>query len=88
MGSNHSKPFDESVDPNKTKNSNIQTEPNSKPAIRSSTQNNKTKGMISIPAVGAHVSVYFENGNPQFPIIDGCFQAQEEYAGVFDVSNQ
>ena len=54
--------------------------------MRSEDQNNKVKGAIAIPAVGAHVGVYFENGNPLFPIIDGVFYSKEDFEGIHDVA--
>jgi hypothetical protein len=82
---NYKKPYEKNMDPKKTKEPNLQSKADAKPAIRASTQNNKFKGLVSIPAVGAHVSVYFENGNPMYPIIDGCFTSQEDIKGVYDV---
>jgi hypothetical protein len=76
--------IDNGSDPNKTVGVNQQTSADCKPAMRSPTQNNKVKGMISIPAVGAKVAVYFDNGNPMYPIIDGVFYTQEGYAGLND----
>ena len=76
---------DNQTDPNKVKHPNTQI-PNKNPApMNGATQGNKAKGMISIPAVGAHVSVYFENGDLLFPVVDGVFYNQEDIKGVHDV---
>ncbi len=76
---------DKQTDPKKTKQPNTQVPPKTQPELRSSTQSEKVKGMISIPAVGSHVSVYFENGDHMFPIVDGVFYSQEDVKGIYDV---
>lgn len=86
MSTNYKRPLDNGTDPNKTKGSNQQKSADCGPPFRSPTQSNKAKGMISIPAVGAHVSVYFEDGDPQFPIVDGVFYTQEAMAGIHDAT--
>lgn len=77
---------DEHTDPKKTKHPGTQTPQKNPMPMRSSTQGDKAKGMISIPAVGAHVNVTFENGDYMFPIVDGVFYSQEDIMGVHDVS--
>ena len=76
---------DPQIDPKQTKNPNTQTPVKNNMELRSSTQGEKVKGMLSIPAVGSHVSVYFENGDPLFPIVDGVFYNQEDFKGIHDV---
>jgi hypothetical protein len=76
---------DKQTDPKKTKEPNTQVPPKTQPELRSSTQSEKVKGMISIPAVGSHVSIYFENGDYMFPIVDGVFYSQEDVKGIYDV---
>ncbi len=85
-GVSHGTEFDKGVDPHKRDGANVTIKPDSKPPIRSSTQSNKVKGVISIPAVGAHVAVYFDNGDPLYPIVDGWFPTQEDFLGAHDVA--
>lgn len=87
-GLNHKEKIDPKIDPNKTRGSNQQKPADALPPMRSPSQNNKAKGMISIPAVGSHVSVYFDNGNPLYPIIDGVFYKAEDYKGIHDVKDE
>jgi hypothetical protein len=82
---NYSLPFDNEVDPNITVKSNLQTVACTLPPMLSNTQGNKVKGMLSIPNVGTHVSVYFDNGDPLYPIVDGYFYTQEDFLGIHDV---
>ena len=46
---------------------------------------NKFKGIISIPAPGAHVHVRFEEGNPNYPIVVDTFADQADYQKIYDV---
>lgn len=85
---NYKRPPTNGTDPQKTKGANLQTSAKCDPPMRSPTQSNKAKGMVSIPAVGAHVSVYFEDGDPQFPIVDGVFYSQESIAAIHDVNGE
>jgi hypothetical protein len=77
---------DEHTDPKKTKHPVTQTPQKNPTPLRSSSQGDKAKGMISIPAVGAHVNVTFENGDYMFPIVDGVFYSQEDIMGIHDIS--
>lgn len=86
QGINHKRQIDNGTDPNKRVGSNQQSSADGIPPFRSEDQNNKVKGLVSIPAVGAHVNVIFENGNPLFPIVDGIFYSQEEFAGIYDIA--
>ena len=86
QGSNYGRRLPPIVDPNKTKGINQTLPADSKPPMLGNTQGNKVKGSISIPGVGAHVSVYFENGDPLYPIVDGIFYTQEDFAGINDSS--
>lgn len=77
---------DTQTDPLETKYPNTQTPVLIDVPLRSGSQGDKVKGMISIPSVGSHVSVYFENGDYMFPIINGVFYNQEDFKGIHDVS--
>lgn len=82
---NHKATVPKQNDPNKVQGNNIKNSKiDAKPPMISTTQNNKAKGIISIPGVGAHVSVYFEQGNPLYPIVDGIFYTQEDFKGIHD----
>ena len=83
---NYGEKIDNGTDPNEQCGSNQQTSACGLPNQRSESQNNTAKGMISIPAVGAQVSVFFENGNPLFPIVDGIYYSQEDMMGIHAVS--
>ncbi len=83
---NHGRKIDNGTDPNKAYGSNQQTSAYGGPPMRSESTSNNAKGMMSIPAVGAHVSVYFESGNPLFPIVDGVFYSQEDFMGMHSLS--
>jgi hypothetical protein len=70
-------------DPNKVSGNNIKNSSiDPLPPMTTTTQTNKAKGIISIPGVGAHVSVYFEQGNPLYPIVDGIFYTKEDHKGI------
>ena len=58
-------------DPNNTKGCNVINNVGQihRGPMRAADYNNSWKGVISIPAVGAHVWVIFENGDSNFPII-------------------
>lgn len=51
--------------------------------IRPVSHSNNYKGIISIPGVGAHVWVFFENGDYNYPIIIGSHINQEGFLGVY-----
>jgi hypothetical protein len=46
---------------------------------------NNFKGMVSIPAPGAHVHVRFEDGNPNMPIVMDTFVPQSDYKTMYGV---
>lgn len=64
---------------------NIQSEIDYLPIITCNSNGNKVKGTIGIPGIGAIVSVYFDNGDAQYPIIDGCFYSGEQIKQLFDL---
>jgi hypothetical protein len=70
--------------PNQT-GSNLQGAVDTDGPYRPSNQGNNFKGMISIPAPGAHVYVRFEGGNPNRPIIMSTFAGQADYQSVAGV---
>lgn len=86
QGINYKRKITNGTDPKERVGSNQQTSADGLGPMRSEDQNNKVKGAIAIPAVGAHVGVYFENGNPLFPIIDGVFYSKEDFEGIHDVA--
>ena len=46
--------------------------------------NNAARGSFSVPAVGAHVWVFFREGNEQFPVYFASSYGQKDWAGIFD----
>lgn len=74
-------------DPNNTKGCNVINNVGQvyRGPMRAADYNNNWKGVISIPAVGAHVWVIFENGDSNFPIIIGTFTDQNSYKNIYDV---
>lgn len=73
-------------DPNKTKGANLigNVSQMHRGPMRSPDYNNDFKGMVSIPGVGSHVWIYFENGDLNYPIILGSFASQADYRGIFE----
>ena len=51
-----------------------------KPSVYS----NKAKGSFGIPSVGAHVYVFFRDGNPLFPVILGASFGNSDWQGIYD----
>jgi hypothetical protein len=49
-----------------------------------SSYSNCAKGSFSIPNVGAHVWVFFREGNPQDPVFWATTFGQEEWKGIYD----
>jgi len=79
---------DKQTDPNKTKHPNTNHPDKNKHPLRSSTQGNKVKGMVSIPAVGTNVNVFFEQGNINYPIVTGYYFTKEDLRGIHDSSTE
>ena len=48
------------------------------------TYSNKAKGSFGIPSVGAHVYVFFRDGNTQFPVIMGTSFGKDDWQGIYD----
>lgn len=51
-----------------------------------STYSNSAKGSFSIPNVGAHVSVFFMEGNPMYPYYTGVMFGQDDFASIYNPS--
>lgn len=68
--------------------SNLQSKPDTSGAFRPPDHANNFKGMVSIPAPGAHVHVRFEDGNPNYPIVVDTFADQADYENIFGISPQ
>lgn len=47
------------------------------------TYSNCTKGQFAIPDVGAHVWVFYRNGDPIYPVIFGIQFGQEDWSSVY-----
>jgi len=62
---------------------NIQGRPDMNGPYRSSDQNNNYKGIVSMPAPGAHVWVRFEQGDPNRPIIIGTFTSKNDMMNIY-----
>ena len=45
---------------------------------------NKAKGSFGIPSVGAHVYVFFRDGNTQFPVLIGTSFGKDDWQGIYD----
>jgi len=48
------------------------------------TYSNKAKGSFGIPSVGAHVYVFFRDGNTQFPVLIGTSFGKDDWQGIYD----
>ena len=48
---------------------------------------NEFKGMISIPGVGSHVWINFENGDTNYPVVLGVITNSSDIGGIFQVNN-
>lgn len=53
-------------------------------SYRPSTYSNCAKGSFSIPNVGSHVWVFFQDGDPLQPVMFGVSHGQEDWRGIFD----
>lgn len=75
-----------SNDPNNTKGANLigNVSQMHRGPMRSPDYNNDFKGMVSVPGVGSHVWIYFENGDLNYPIVLGSFASQADYRGIYE----
>jgi hypothetical protein len=48
------------------------------------TYSNRSKGTFSIPNVGAHVWVFFKEGDPMFPVYFAVSHGQEDWRGIYE----
>lgn len=55
--------------------------------IRPMNHGNSYKGMMSIPAVGSSVWVFFENGDSQYPVVFGYHGNQAAFQGIHGIEN-
>jgi len=49
---------------------------------------NEAKGAFCIPAVGAHVWVFFREGNPNFPVYFAASFGQSDWQGIYESQNE
>jgi hypothetical protein len=77
-------------DPNKTKGANVQSSAIQihRGPCRAPDYNNDWKGMMSVPGVGSHVWVRFENGDITYPIVVGTYASGIDYKGIYEVKSQ
>ena len=86
---NHTKttyPNEAYRNPNDVRGTNL-LKPDTTLQLRPVNHSNNWKGTISIPAVGSHVWVFFENGDAQFPIVIGYHANQEAFLKIHGIEN-
>ena len=49
---------------------------------------NEAKGAFCIPSVGAHVWVFFREGNPNFPVYFAASFGQQDWQGIYESQNE
>jgi hypothetical protein len=49
---------------------------------------NEAKGAFCIPSVGAHVWVFFREGNPNFPVYFAASFGQSDWQGIYESQNE
>lgn len=72
--------FSEESAPNELANRPNPFGANYKPSV----YNNAPKGLFGIPSVGAHVWVFFEQGDPNFPVIWGLSHGKSEWNEIYN----
>lgn len=50
------------------------------------TYSNRAKGAFAIPRVGAHVWVFFNNGDPMAPVVFAAAYGETDWCGIYDVT--
>lgn len=55
-------------------------------SLRPVNHSNNWKGVVSIPAVGSHVWVFFENGDAQYPVVFGYHANQEAFLKIHGIT--
>ena len=55
---------------------------------RPNTYSNCAKGSFSIPNVGAHVWVFFQDGDPLIPVIFAAMHGREDWKGIYDSQDE
>lgn len=55
---------------------------------RPNTYSNLAKGSFSIPNVGSHVWVFFEDGDHMRPVVFGAMHGQEDWKGIYDCNGE
>lgn len=53
-----------------------------------STYSNKAKGSFSIPNVGAHVWVFFDGGDANYPVMFAASHGQEDWRGIYECNDE
>ena len=49
---------------------------------------NEAKGAFCVPSVGAHVWVFFREGNPNFPVYFAASFGQSDWQGIYESQNE
>jgi len=49
-----------------------------------STYSNRSKGSFSIPNVGSHVWIFFQNGDPMMPVYFAASHGKEDWNGIYE----
>lgn len=49
---------------------------------------NLARGLFSIPNVGAHVWVFFQDGDPKYPVYFGVMYGREDWKRIYDLNQE
>lgn len=55
---------------------------------RPNTYSNLAKGSFSIPNVGSHVWVFFQDGDHMQPVVFGVMHGEEDWKGIYDCNDE
>lgn len=55
---------------------------------RPTTYSNCAKGSFSIPNVGSHVWVFFQDGDPMYPVVFGAMHGREDWRGIYECNDE